>query len=145
MTENETPRRLGRSILALLAGFVLVVVLSILADLAMHATGIFPPLGQPMTSGLLLIATAYRTVFCIAGSYTTAWLAPRRPMLHALIGGVIGLVLGIVGAVVTWNHPESAGVHWYPIVIALIGIPTAWVGGMIRTMQLSARTAAQNA
>jgi hypothetical protein len=66
-------------------------------------------------------------------------------MLHALIGGVIGLFLGIVGAVVTWNRPESAGVHWYPIVIALIGIPTAWVGGMIRTMQLSARTAAQNA
>jgi hypothetical protein len=140
MTDSQTPRRLGRSILALFAGFVLVVVLSISTDLAMHVTGIFPPPGQPMGNGLLLIATAYRTVFCIAGSYTTAWLAPRRPMLHAMIGGAIGLVLGLAGAVAMWNRPESAGVHWYPIAVALLGLPTAWLGGMIRNLQSSART-----
>jgi hypothetical protein len=145
MTETHTPRRIGRSILAILAGFVVVVLLSISMDLAMRATGIFPPLGEPMAAKLLLLATAYRTIFSIAGSYTTAWLAPHRPMQHAMIGGLIGLVLGIVGAVATWNQPVTAGAHWYPIAIALIALPTAWLAGMIRTMQLSGRTATQNA
>jgi hypothetical protein len=79
MTDSQTPRWLGRSVLALFAGFVQVVVLSILTDVALHVTGIFPPLGQPMASGLLLIATAYRTVFSIAGSYTTARLGRGGP------------------------------------------------------------------
>ncbi len=35
-------------------------------------------------------------------------------MLHAMIGGAIGLVLGLAGAVAMWNRPESAGVHMVP-------------------------------
>jgi len=46
----------------------------------------------------LLLATAYRIVYGIAGSYVTARLAPDRPMQHALLGGFIGLALSIVGA-----------------------------------------------
>jgi hypothetical protein len=60
-------------------------------------------------------------------------------MLHAMIGGAIGLVVGLIGAVAMWNRPESVGVRWYPIAVALLGPPTAWVGGMIRNLQLSAR------
>ena len=48
MNEPQRPRRILRSIGALLAGFVLVVVLSIGTDVALRATGAFPPLGQPM-------------------------------------------------------------------------------------------------
>ena len=135
MTEPQAGRNFGRSILALLAGFVLVVVLSILTDAVLHASGVYPPLGQPTSDGLLAAATVYRTIYGIAGSYLTARLAPYSPMGHAMLGGAIGLVLATIGAVATWSHPEKFGAHWYPVALVILALPTAWVGGKIRTAQ----------
>jgi hypothetical protein len=136
MSERQTGRHIGRSILALLAGFVIVVALSILTDVILHITGVYPPLGQPAPDALLGLATVYRTVFGFAGSYLTARLAPYAPMGHALIGGAIGLALALAGAVATWSHPEKFGAHWYPVALVVLALPTAWVGGKIRVWQL---------
>jgi len=136
MSEPQAARHIGRSVLALLAGFVVVVVLSILTDVILHAAGVYPPLGQPAPDGLLALATIYRTIFGIAGSYVTARLAPYAPMGHALIGGAIGLVLALAGAVATWSHPEKFGAHWYPVALVVLALPTAWAGGKIRVWQL---------
>ena len=141
MNETRPARSIGRSIGALLAGFVVVVVLSLGTDLALHAAGIFPPLGQIMSNSLFLLATVYRTVYGITGSYITARLAPERPMQHALAGGVVGLVLSTVGAVVTWNKGPAFGPHWYPVALIVLAMPTAWAGGRIACTQLSIRTA----
>ena len=46
VTPTVAPHRIGRSILALLVGIVLVVVLSLATDVVLHALGVFPPLGQ---------------------------------------------------------------------------------------------------
>jgi hypothetical protein len=43
------PRSIGRSILALFAGFAAGVVLSLGTDLGLHAVGLWPSLGQPMS------------------------------------------------------------------------------------------------
>jgi hypothetical protein len=134
VTETQSPRRIGRSIGALLAGFVVVVVLSLGTDLALHAAGIFPPLGQRMSDALFVLATVYRTVYAVVGSYVTARLAPDRPMGHALVGGLIGVALSSLGAVLTWNR--ALGPHWYPLALIVSAMPTAWVGGKLRTMQL---------
>src|SRR6266849_9063499 len=139
MNETNRPRHIGRSIGAVLAGFAAVVILSLGADVAMHATGVFPPLGQTMSDAHLLLATVYRTAFAIAGTYLTARLAPDRPMRHAMVGGVIGLVLSTVGAVVTWNMGPAFGPHWYPLALIATALPCAVVGGKIREMQLRAR------
>jgi hypothetical protein len=136
MTDLQPRRHIGRSFLALFAGFVLVVALSILTDVILHAAGVYPPLGQPAPDGLLALATIYRTVFGVAGSYLTARLAPFAPMGHALTGGVVGLVLSMIGAVATWGHPEKFGAHWYPVALVILALPTAWVGGKIRVKQL---------
>lgn len=136
MNETQPERSIGRSIGALLAGFVVVVILSLGTDLALHAAGIFPPLGQIMSNPLFLLATVYRTLYAIVGSYITARLAPDRPMGHALVGGAIGLVLSVVGAVVTWN--KDLGPHWYPLALVATALPCAWVGGKLRLMQLRA-------
>jgi len=141
MSETNRPRHIGRSIGALLAGFVAVVILSLGADIVLHASGVFPPLGQPTGNALLLLATIYRTIFGIAGCYLTARLAPDRPMQHALAGGVIGLVLSTVGAAVTWNMGPAFGPHWYPLALIATALPCAWVGGKLREMQLRARPA----
>jgi hypothetical protein len=134
MTEANPPRRVGRSILAILAGMIVVVVLSLGTDLALHAAGVFPVLGAPMSDTLFLLATAYRTVYAVAGGYVTAWLAPNQPMKHALINGLIGFALSILGAVLTWN--KALGPHWYPLALVVTAVPTAWLGAELRLMQL---------
>ena len=136
MSETQPARSIGRSIGALLAGFVVVVILSLGTDLGLQKAGIFPPLGQIMSNALFLLATAYRTVYAVVGSFITARLAPDRPMGHALVGGGIGLVLAAVGAVVTWN--KDLGPHWYPLALIVTALPCAWVGGKLRLMQLRA-------
>ena len=128
----------GKSIGALLAGFFTVVVLSIGTDAVLHAAGIFPPLGEPASNSLLMLATFYRTVYSIAGAYLTARLAPDRPMSHALWLGGIGLMLSIAGAAATWNRGPAFAPHWYPIALVVLALPQCWLGGYLRVLQLRA-------
>jgi hypothetical protein len=133
---NERPRQLGKSAVALLVGFVVGVAITLATDFALHLAGVFPPLGQPTGSKPLLFATVYRTVYQVLSSYITARLAPDRPMGHALVGGAIGFVICTLGAVVTWNKGPAFGPHWYPIALIVLAMPTAWLGGRLRTMQM---------
>jgi hypothetical protein len=96
-TESRRPRRVLRSVLAVLAGIVAVILLSIVTDMALVAIGTFPSLREPQlfTTPMLLLATVYRSLYGIAGSYIAAMLAPRRPMAHALAIGGVGFVAGI--------------------------------------------------
>lgn len=137
MSETQPPRRIGRSIGAVLAGIVVGVALTLATDVVLHLTRVFPPMGQPLSDAPLVLATVYRVAFGVLGSYITARLAPNRPMGHALIGGVVGLVASTVGAVVTWNRGPAFGPHWYPIALIVTAIPCAWLGGKLRQMQLA--------
>jgi hypothetical protein len=138
MSETKSSRHTLRSIGAVLAGMVVGIAITLGTDLLLHIAGVFPPWGQSMMGydGALLLATAYRVVYAILGSYIMARLAPNRPMLHALIGGVIGVIASTVGAVVTWNGGPAFGPHWYPIALIVTALPCAWVGGKLRVMQL---------
>jgi hypothetical protein len=140
MSEPQRPRNIPRSIGAILAGFVFVFIVTLGTDQLLHVAGIFPPWGASLVGydAALLLATAYRIVFGIAGSYVTARLAPVRPMQHALLGGFIGLVLSIIGAAVTWNRGPAFGPHWYPLALVVTALPTAWVGGKLHSMRATA-------
>jgi hypothetical protein len=118
------------------AGIVTAVGLTLGADLALYALGIFPPAGQPPRDGQLALATVYRVVFGVLGSYVSARLAPNRPMWHAMIPGILGFVVSIVGAVATWNRGPAFGPHWYPLALIVTALPCAWVGGWLRERQL---------
>ena len=119
-----------RSTGAVVAGFVAIVVLSLGTDQVLHALKVYPPWGQPMAGGLFALATAYRIVYTVAGGYLTARLAPYAPVLHAVILGLVGLVPGVAGVVVGIAKPDL-GPLWYPIVLAVTGLPCAWVGGVL--------------
>lgn len=134
------PGSIGRSVLALFAGFVAGVVLSLGTDLGLHAAGLWPSLGQPMSGQLLLFATVYRTIYGIISAYITARLAPFRPLQHALIGGAIGTVVSIIGAAATGKL--GLGPHWYPVALIFVALPSSWVGGRVRVTQLGRQTAA---
>jgi len=131
MGKTGGSRRIGRSIGAILAGLAAIFILSLGTDVVLHAAGVFPPWGRPMSNALFLLATAYRTVYSVAGCYLTARLAPDRPMRHALWLGVVGLVLSTVGAVATWNRGPAFGPKWYPLALIALAMPCAWVGGRI--------------
>jgi hypothetical protein len=75
-------------------------------------------------------ALGYRTAYGVVGGYIAARLAPHSPMRHALVLGVIGFVLSAAGAFVAITK-HDLGPAWYPIALALISIPTAWLGGFL--------------
>ncbi len=129
MSETQHPRQLGQSIFAVVAGFIFVVILSLGTDEIFHLTGTYPPWGQSMSDALFGLATAYRLIYGLAGSYITAWFAPYQPMKHALIGAAIGTVLSAAGAAGTWD--KNLGPHWYPVVLIVTALPLAWLAGKL--------------
>lgn len=123
---------LVRSILAIVAGFLFIGALAFGAGAVLQSAGIQPPPDQPMTSlGLVLLETAYVAVFAIAGCWLAAWLAPSRPMRHALILGVLGLAFNVMGAMATWGLRPS----WSVILNLALVMPYAWMGGRLREQQ----------
>jgi len=129
-TTSTQSRNLWRSTGAVMAGFFAVVVLSLATDQLLHVVKVYPPWGQPMHDpGLNLLALSYRIVYAVAGSYIAARLAPRNPMRHALLLGVIGLVLSAVGAIGAMSM--NLGPAWYPLALVVTALPCAWLGGLL--------------
>ncbi len=126
-------RRVGRSIGAILAGAAVAIVLTVATDVGMQVAGLFPTFGQSPSARMLLVATGYRTFYGVIAGYVVARLAPHQPMRHALIGGVVGLIICVIGAAATWNR--GLGPHWYPLALIALSIPQAWAGGRVRTAQ----------
>ena len=133
----QAPRKTWRSVGAIFAGALVAIVLSLSTDSLLVAAGVFPPLGQRFSDNLLLIATAHRSIYGVLGAYVAARLAPRRPMKHALILGVIGLAISILGTIATWNKGPAFGPHWYPLALDLLAMPQSWLGGKLRELQIT--------
>ncbi len=135
-------RRVGRSILAILAGIVLGIVLSTASDLAMHAFGLAPSIKDGWPNRLLAVATTYRCIYGILASYVIARLAPNRPMGHSLVAGTLGMIVSFLGAIATWS--TTVGQHWYPVALALTALPTAWIGAKFWLMQSQSQSQSQS-
>ena len=126
-----------KSVWAVVAGVLFIVVVSTLVDIVLHAFRVFPPMKQPLNDSLALLATSYRVVISIAGAWLTARLAPEKPMTHAIILGIVGTFLGLVGVVATWN--QGLGPRWYPVLLAALAIPQCWLGGKLYELQADKR------
>jgi len=113
------------------AGFFATFILSIGTDILLHAAGVFPPWGQPMSNALFILAAAYRTVYTVAGGYVTARLAANKPMGHVWTLGVIGLLAAIAGTAATWDKGPEFGPKWYPVALVVLAIPSVWLGGKL--------------
>jgi hypothetical protein len=84
-----------------------------------------------MSNALFVLATAYRTVYTVAGGYVTAHLAVNKPMGQVWTLGVIGLLAAIAGTVATWNKGPEFGPKWYPVALVVLAIPCVWLGGKL--------------
>lgn len=126
MTEAQAGPNVGQSIWAVLAGFILVVVLSLGTDEVLHITHVYPPWGQPMFApGLNALALGYRIVYGVLGNLLIHRLAPWRPMKHVWIAAGIGFVISLMGAAAAAQ--QNLGPLWYPIALAFSAFPCAWV------------------
>lgn len=120
--KKETVKSIG----AVVAGFALLVILSMTTDAILEKTGVMktePFIENPVW--LIGVIVLYRTVFNTLGCYLTARLAPNKPMKHAIVLGTIGVVLTIVGLIAMWDVPP----RWYPISLIILTLPAAWLGG----------------
>jgi hypothetical protein len=124
---------MGKSIWAIVAGALFAIILTTLVDVTMLFSGVYPKRG--LTDATAMLATAYRAVFGIGGAWVTARLAPNKPMKHAIIGGVLGAVIGVIGVVVRWN--SDLGPQWYSIGLAVLAIPQAWLGAKLYQSRLT--------
>lgn len=118
-----------KSTWAVVAGVLFIIVVTTSVDVLLHVMGVFQPMNKPIDDKLALLATSYRIVISIAGAWLTARLAPTNPMKHAMILGVVGTVLGVIGVVATWHL--GMGPKWYPIALAVLALPQCWAGGKI--------------
>jgi hypothetical protein len=75
-------------------------------------------------------------VFNVAGGYIAARLAPSAPLRHAMALGIVGLVLSAAGVAFSIAKPEL-GPMWYPVVLLVVAVPCAWLGGTIATRKSS--------
>ncbi len=122
----------AKSIGAVLAGFIFIVITHTATDAILEGGGVLPKGNLFVGTGLILIVLGYRAVFSLIGCYLTAKLAPHHPMKHALILGLIGLVLSSVGAIVA----ADLGPAWYAWTLAAIALPIAWLGGKLYELRL---------
>lgn len=139
MRSVSSERQLGRSILAVLAGMAAGIAVTLVTDLILHKLRVFPPFGERVPDGLLALATGYRVVIGIAASYLTAYLAPYRPIAHAMIGGALAFAASLAGAIATWNGGPAYEPHWYPVALVILALPQAWIGGWLRVRQVPDR------
>ncbi len=123
----------GRSLWAVAAGVLVIVIGSTVVDLVLHAMHFFPPMDQPITDAQAAVATGYRFVISVGGAWLTARLAPSAPLKHAIILGVVGTALGLLGVVLTWNM--GLGPRWYAVALAVLAVPQCWIGGKIYVAQ----------
>jgi|SRR5581483_1760728 len=136
MSPGPNSRQLGRSVIAVLVGMALGIAVTIATDVLLHKLKVFPPWGERVPDDLLFVATAYRTIYGVAASFVTAYLAPYRPIAHAMIGGAFGFAASLAGAIATWHAGPAYEPHWYPVALIVLALPQSWLGGWLRWRQI---------
>jgi len=130
--------RIARSILGVLAGIVVLTVLSFAIEWAVDPVllRLFPralpdqsALNTELYASLLMY---FYTFLCVvAGGYVTAWIAGRAPVLHAVIMGIVQLGLTIYAMKAVVVHAPTR--NW--IIGMVTVVPAAWLGGILRARQ----------
>lgn len=113
-------KNLIKNILAVIASFMLIAILSIVTDSILE---------KFVASINLVFALFYRSIFTIIGGYTTAMLSKTNPQRQVYILAGIGFVIGSIASYANWNL--AVGDEWYPIAIAVTGPIFVWVGGKL--------------
>jgi hypothetical protein len=122
-------KSLLHSLGAIVAGFALTIPFALGADAAMRAffPSAFDASGGTRDTRMLLSMIAYSFAFGALGCFVAARLAPRRPLLHALVLGCIALLISLAATVSLWSTAPA----WYHLASLGLVLPGAWLGGSL--------------
>ena len=67
-----------KSIWAVAAGVLVIIVVTTLVDIVLHLARVFPPMDQPINDSLALLATSYRIVIMLSQLAKTGVVRPNR-------------------------------------------------------------------
>ncbi len=133
-----------RSLLALVLGYVVMLVSQLGGDTILTAVApeIMPQPGEPPDPAYFAYRLGTGFFFIALGGYTTALLAGRSEMKHAL-----GLAaLSVVASILEVQYYPTTQPLWYSIGLMFLSIPSALVGGYYRVRQIDeAKTRAAGA
>src|SRR5690554_791105 len=116
-----------KSIGVITLAFVAIALLSVVTDFLLESIGVLPdPEKGLFETWAILLVLFYRAIFTIFGGFIIARFAPRKPMLHAVILGVIGTAITLLAV----SNPEVAQKSelWFGYTLAAITIPCLWLG-----------------
>ena len=120
-----------RSILAVLAGYVAMTLATMIGIVILAWA-----FGHPLNSTATQSAPSTPYVLCnlvlslagaVLGGWTTARIASRSPVRHALALGAVVLVLGVAYAAKDWGGVQPG---WYLVVLPLLGGSGIVAGGV---------------
>jgi hypothetical protein len=127
-----------RSSLAIIGGYLAMVAVVGLCTygLMLVTPSWFPGAGTP-AGPYLAVNIAYSAIAALTGGYVAAWIAPRRPVKHALLLAVFALVMSIVSAVLQGDRQP----RWYQVLLAVCMPMVIVLGGWVRARSRSAHSA----
>lgn len=120
-----------KSIGGVVVGFIVILILSTGTDMILKRMGVLPDKHLFVSTELIPAVIFYRAAYSLIGCYIAAKLAPRNPMRHALALGVVGVIVGSIGAIVA----ADLGPAWYGWTLVFIALPIAWLGGKLYESQ----------
>src|SRR5258706_11580901 len=111
-----------KTVVAIIAGFVTVFILSVVTDFILESIHFFPGANHPEANvwWMLLIALIYRSVYAVLGGYLTALLSPKKAMRNVWILACIGFVFATLGLL---GNLDKGNV-WYPLLLVILTIPS---------------------
>jgi nitrate/nitrite transporter NarK len=124
-------RNIFKSIGVILLAFIINAILSVLTDFLLESIGVLPDTqkGLFVTWAIILVLT-YRGIYTIFAGFIVAKFAPGKPMLHALILGIIGAAITIL-AVSSPSFADKAPL-WFGYTLAALTIPCLLLGVKIQ-------------
>jgi len=121
-----------RSFLAILAGFLTITILgNILGQIMLHFGPSSFYQGDIFTTKGAVASLLCAQLCNVVGGYVTGRVAPRRPIFHAVILGLIGVVTTIWVAIALWKLEPL----WYHFGTILLALPVIAAGGWLAQRQ----------
>jgi hypothetical protein len=131
-----------KNIGAVIAGFVLTLILTRGMDILLESIGVFPTVEEQQKYGfnilwMNIVAIVYRIALTILGGYLTVKLSASRPMRNVNMLGIVGTIVAIIGNIVVSQITEMANVLpvWFSVALVLIVYPSVWIGGKLATIR----------
>lgn len=121
---------MGRSIVAVIAGFVATLALSMIAGvlLGLAAPGHFAPDGRTPSPGVMALGIVLTLASAVAGGFLAGVIARRHEVMHALVLGTLGAVATLLVIVAAPAAQRTIGMF----VSAMLVIPATVLGGWLR-------------